>query len=472
MHAVLASAEAEALSTSLSRDALRSIARAVIDELREALLSGALDGDRDSLEREAAARLVKAAALSRRPRLRRVLNATGVVLHTNLGRSPLSDRVLADVVEACRGYATLEYDLDAGRRGHRDAALTPLLSRLLGAEDAAVVNNCAAAVLLTATALASGREVIVSRGELVEIGGGFRIPDVIASCGAKLVEVGTTNRTRVADYERAITASTGAILKVHRSNFVVSGFTEEAPPRALVALGRARAVPVIEDLGSGAMVDTTRLGAERERTAREAIADGVDAVMVSGDKLLGGPQAGVIAGRAAVIAAVRKHPLMRALRPGRLVIAALEATLRAYAEGRAERDVASVAALAQPLAVVEARAKAIAEGISSDHGATVRAARVEGRVGGGTLPATVLASWGVRVGGIDATVLERRLRAHDPPVVARVEGGEVILDARTLRDDEVGDVRRALESALAQRSVQAGTVTAAEGAEDDTDDTE
>ncbi len=243
MHAVLASPEAGALSAALSRDALKTVARAVIDELRGELLSGALDGDRESLEREAAARLVKAAAVSRRPRLRRVINATGVVLHTNLGRSPLSDRVLADVVEACRGYATLEYDLDAGRRGHRDAALVPLLSQLLGAEDAAVVNNCAAAVLLTATALAAGREVIVSRGELVEIGGGFRIPDVIASCGARLVEVGTTNRTRVADYERAVTASTGAILKVHRSNFVVSGFTEEAPASALVALGRARECP-------------------------------------------------------------------------------------------------------------------------------------------------------------------------------------------------------------------------------------
>ncbi len=473
MHAVLASPEAEALAATLSRDALRAVARAVIDELRAELLSGTLGGDREALEREAASRLVKAAEVARRPRLRRVINATGVVLHTNLGRSPLGDRVLADVVEACRGYATLEYDLEAGRRGHRDAALAPLISQLLGAEDAAVVNNCAAAVLLTATALAAGREVIVSRGELVELGGGFRIPDVIASCGARLVEVGTTNRTRAADYDRAITPSTAAILKVHRSNFAVSGFTEEAPVRALVALGRARGVPVIEDLGSGAMVDTSRLGAERERTAREAVADGVDAVMVSGDKLLGGPQAGVIAGRAAVIATVRRHPLMRALRPGRLVIAALEATLRAYAEGRAERDVASVAALAQPLAVVETRAKAIAEGVWSEHGATVAAARVEGRVGGGTLPATVLRSWGVRVGGIDATVLERRLRAHDPPVVARVESGEVILDARTLRDDEVEDVRRALARALTERAVRAGAATAAEGAgEDDTGDTE
>ncbi len=465
MHAVLASAEAVRVEASLSREALRGLARESLDAIRSELLSGALQGDRDALVQIAVERVRAAAASATRPRLRRVLNATGVVLHTNLGRSPLGERVLAETVEACRGYATLEYDLDAGRRGHRDAVLTPLLSRVLGAEDAAVVNNCAAAVLLTATALAAGREVIVSRGELVEIGGGFRIPDVIASCGAKLVEVGTTNRTRVGDYERAITPATGAILKVHRSNFVVSGFTEEASAKALSSLGRARGVPVIEDLGSGAMVDTTRLGAERERSAREAIADGVDAVMVSGDKLLGGPQAGLIAGRAEVIAKVRRHPLMRALRPGRLVIAALEATLRAYAEGRAERDVASVAMLAQPLEAVEARAKAIAEGLSAG-AARLAVKEVEGRVGGGTLPATVLRSWGVHVSGIDVTVLEQRLRAHDPPVVSRIEGGEVILDARTLRDDEVGAVRSALAKALSEgdERVEARSAATAEGA--------
>ncbi len=450
-HALLSAPEARALEASLSRDAVRDLARGVLEGIREELQSGALRGDRDALTRVAVERLVERARDAGRPALRRVINATGVVLHTNLGRAPLGDRVLAEVVEACRGYATLEYDLAAGRRGHRDAAVAPLAARALGAEDVAVVNNCAAAVLVTATALAAGREVIVSRGELVEIGGGFRIPDVIASCGARLVEVGTTNRTRVADYERAITPATGAILKVHRSNFALTGFTEEAAPRDLVALGRARAVPVIEDLGSGALVDTSAFGAGRERTAREALADGVDAVMVSGDKLLGGPQAGLVAGRAEVVARVRRHPLMRALRPGRLVLAALEATLRAYVEGRAARDVAAVALLAQPAEAVEARAKAIAEGLSNDGGARVRVARVEGRVGGGTLPTAALASWGVRVGGIDARVLERRLREHDPPVVARIEAGEVVLDARTLRDDEIDEVKRALARAITAR---------------------
>lgn len=467
MHALLASAEAETLSAELSRDALRDLARAVLEELRRDVSAGALRGDRAVLEREAATRLVKAAAVLRRPKLRRVINATGVVLHTNLGRSPLGDRVLADVVAACRGYATLEYDLDVGRRGHRDGALASLIARVTGADDATVVNNCAAAVLLSATALAAGREVIVSRGELVEIGGGFRIPEVIASCGARLVEVGTTNRTRSADYERAITPNTGAILKVHRSNFVVSGFVEEAPVRALVDLGRARGVPVLEDLGSGAMVETAALGCERERTAAEAIADGVDAVMVSGDKLLGGPQAGVIAGRAEVIARVRRHPLMRALRPGRLVVAALESTLRAYAEGRAARDVAVVATLATPVEAVEARAKAIAEGVVEGGGGALEVVRTEGRVGGGTLPATTLSSWGVRVRGIDATVLERRLRAHDPPVVARIEDGEVMLDARTLRDDEVGEVTSALVWALSRVAEGPGVAAATEGTGED-----
>ena len=453
MHALLATPEARALASSRSHEALREVARAVLDALRADVLAGALTGDRDALTQVAAGRLAGATRDAERPRLRRVLNATGVVLHTNLGRAPLGDRVLADVTEACRGYATLEYDLDAGRRGHRDAVLGPLVAKVLGAEDAAVVNNCAAAVLLTATALAAGREVIVSRGELVEIGGGFRIPDVIAACGARLVEVGTTNRTRLADYERAITPATAAILKVHPSNFAITGFTEEAPVAALVGLGRARAIPVIEDLGSGALLDTASFGAGHERTAREALADGVDAVMVSGDKLLGGPQAGIIAGRAATVAAVRRHPLMRALRPGRLVMAALEATLRAYAEGRAERDVPSVAALAQPVEAVEARARAIAAGVAAA-GVTVRVAPVEGRVGGGTLPTAALRSWGVRVGAISATLLERQLRRQDPPVVARIDGAEVVLDARTLRDEDVHEVTRALSRAIAECAAQ------------------
>lgn len=468
-HAVLGSPEAVALGASLSRDALRDLVRHVLDGLRADLAEGRLPDhlrDRDALAREAARRLPDVARRRRAPLLRRVINATGVVLHTNLGRAPLSDAVLAEVAEACRGYATLEYDLAAGRRGHRDALVAPALAALLGAEDAAVVNNCAAAVLLAVTAFAQGRDVLVSRGQLVEIGGGFRIPDVIASCGARLVEVGTTNRTRAADFERAITPQTAAILSVHRSNFAVVGFTEDAPPAALSALARARSLAMLEDLGSGALVDTAAYGLGRERTARDAIADGVDLVMVSGDKLLGGPQAGILAGRAEAVARVRKHPLMRALRPGRLVLAALEATVRAYAEGREARDVATVAALAQPEGVVEARARALAEALvarlPAGAAGEVAVARTEGRVGGGTLPLATVASWAVRVGGIDATTWERRLRAGDPPVVARIHDGALVLDARTVRDDEVVP---AAETAAAAWRV--GEAADGEAADDD-----
>gem|GEM_PF-99854 len=468
-HAVLASTEALALAASLSRDALRDLVRDVIDSLRDDLLAARITGSRDDLAREAAARLPAAAAARRRtPRLRRVINATGVVLHTNLGRAPLSDVVLAEVAEACRGYATLEYDLAAGRRGHRDALVAPLLAAVLGADDAAVVNNCAAAVLLAVTAFAQGREVLVSRGQLVEIGGGFRIPDVIASCGARLVEVGTTNRTRVADYERAITPQTAAILEVHRSNFALVGFTESADVAALAALSRARGLAMLEDLGSGAMVDTAAYGLPRERTARDAIADGVDLVMVSGDKLLGGPQAGILAGRSEAVAKVRRHPLMRALRPGRLVLAALEATMRAYAEGRATRDVAAVATLAQPEGVVEARARGLAAAVLKQlpdgSPGEVTVVRAEGQVGGGTLPTATVASWAVRVRGIDATTWERRLRAGDPPVVARIKDGALLLDARTIRDDEVLPAATAVAAAWREREMADG-----EAADDDTE---
>lgn len=441
VHAVLGAPEALALAPSLSHQALRTLVRAVLDELRTELLAGRLDADRALLLREARRRLPERARRHRLPRLRRVINATGVLLHTNLGRAPLSDAVLAEVLEACRGYAALEYDLAAGRRGHRDGVVAPTLADLLGAEDVAVVNNCAAAVLLAVTTFAQGREVLVSRGQLVEIGGGFRIPEVVASCGARLVEVGTTNRTRAMDFEQAITPHTAAILTVHRSNFALQGFTEDAPVTALAAIAHVHGLVLLEDLGSGAMVDTTAFGLPRERTIKDAIDDGVDLVMASGDKLFGGPQAGVLAGRTDIVARVRRHPLMRALRPGRLVLAALEATARAYADGRATDDVAVVAMLAQPEHVVEARARALAraivERLPAGAPGEVTVSRTEGRVGGGTLPLASVASWAVRVAGIDATMWERRLRAGDPPVVARVRDGTLVLDAKTLRDDEV-----------------------------------
>jgi L-seryl-tRNA(Ser) seleniumtransferase len=449
-HAILASEEARSLEASLSRDALRGLVREVLESLRARVLDGSVDGDREALTRLAARELLVFARRARASRLRRVINATGVVLHTNLGRAPLGREVMARVTEASLGYAALEYDVARGERGHRDAVIAALAAEVFGAEDVVVVNNCAAAVLLAATALAAGREVIVSRGELVEIGGGFRIPEVIAACGAKLVEVGTTNRTRAADYERALNPATGAILKVHRSNFGLVGFTESATIESLVALGRNHGVPVIEDLGSGAMVGTERFGVAHEPTARESLAAGVDAVMVSGDKLLGGPQAGIIAGRREVMAKVRRHPLTRALRPGRLVLAALEATLRVYAEGRAHEAIPAVAMLSLTPEKLHARAERLADAVRArGSGLVVSVVATEGRAGGGTLPQAVLRSVAVRVAGIPATGFERALRSGDVPVVARIEDGAVLFDVRTIGEDELDEAARAIVAAAA-----------------------
>jgi L-seryl-tRNA(Ser) seleniumtransferase len=441
MHAILSLPEMVTMEAALSRDAVRELARGVLDAIRLELVAGTLTGNREELTSLVLARLTHEVKRVTLPRLRRVINATGVVLHTNLGRAPLGDRVMADVTEACRGYATLEYNLEVGQRGHRDAIVGPVIAALVGAEDALIVNNCAAAVLLATTALAAQREVIVSRGELVEIGGGFRIPDVIVSCGATLVEVGTTNRTRAADYERALRPATGAILKIHRSNFAIVGFTEEADVRALSMIAKQAGIPLMEDLGSGAMVDTGAYGIAHERTARDAIADGVDLVMVSGDKLLGGPQAGIVLGGKTWIEKLRKHPLMRALRPGRLVTAALEATVRAYTEGRAERDVPAVAMLAEPLESVEKRAQQLCSLLQERTvELTVWVVPVEGRVGGGTLPTTLLRSWAVRVEANDVTMLERGLRFAPHPVVARILNGALFFDVRTIHPNEIESV--------------------------------
>ena len=428
-HAILASDEARALEASLSRDALRGLVREVLASLRARVLDGSIEGDREALTRLAAQELIVFARRARASRLRRVINATGVVLHTNLGRAPLGREVMERVTEASLGYSTLEYDLARGERGHRDAVIAPLAAEVFGAEDVVVVNNCAAAVLLVATALAAGREVI-------------------AACGAKLVEVGTTNRTRAADYERAINPATGAILKVHRSNFGLVGFTESASIESLVALGRNHGVPVIEDLGSGAMVDTERFGIAHEPTARESLAAGVDAVMVSGDKLLGGPQAGIIAGRREVLAKVRRHPLTRALRPGRLVLAALEATLKVYAEGRAHEAIPAVAMLSLTPEKLHARAERLAQAVRA-RGAEliVSVDATEGRAGGGTLPQAVLRSSAVRVAGIPATGFERALRSGDVAVVARIEDGAVLFDVRTIGEDELDEAARAIVAA-------------------------
>ncbi len=406
-------------------------ARAALERAREEIRAGADPGD---LVERARAELAGA----EQPRLRRVLNATGVILHTNLGRAPLAAAVLEQVTEVGRGYSTLEYDLSEGVRGSRQDHCAALLRRLTGAEAALVVNNNAAAVLLALAALAEGREVVVSRGELLEIGDGFRIPDVLARSGARLVEVGTTNRTRVADYERALGDETGAILRVHQSNFRLVGFTERPRLRDLARLAERRGLPLIDDLGSGALCASNSLLLGDEPTAASAVSGGADLVCFSGDKLLGGPQAGIVVGRAELVERLRRHPLQRALRADKLTLAALEATLRLYLDpARARRELPALRMLEEPAETVRGRADRLAELIGGSVEATVA------RVGGGALPLVELPSFAVAV----EEELAAPLRAGDPPVVALVRDGRCLLDCRTLADDELDEAAGAVRAA-------------------------
>jgi L-seryl-tRNA(Ser) seleniumtransferase len=400
-------------------------ARAVLAERRAELLAGAAGSG------DLAARAREWAATAARPSLRRVLNATGVIVHTNLGRAPLAAAAREAVARVAEGYSNLEWDVESGERGSRHAHVEALLCELTGAEAAIAVNNCAGAVLLAAASL--GGEIVVSRGQLIEIGGGFRIPEVVAQAGARLVEVGTTNRTRRADYERAIGGETGAILRAHPSNFRQLGFVQEVEIEELCELG----VPVIDDVGSGALIE---LG--DEPPVRRSVAAGAALVCFSGDKLLGGPQAGLIAGRAEAVERARRHPLARALRIDKLSLAALEATLRLYREP--ERALAEIPVLAMLRGEdLRARAERLA-GLVGE-----RASVVEGiaRVGGGALPLLELPG---PVVAVDAPAVElaAALRAGDPPVAARIEGGRVLLDPRTLPGEELEAAGRAVAAAL------------------------
>ena len=378
------------------------------------------------------------------PGLRPVLNATGVVLHTNLGRAPLAPDVLARVAAVARGYSNLELDLESGERGSRFAPLLEPLRALTGAEDAIVVNNCAAATLLVLTALAEGREVVVSRGELVEIGGGFRIPDVMRQSHATLVEVGTTNRTRRADYERALSAATALVTKVHRSNFALVGFTEETTVEELARLCQPRGVPLFVDAGSGLLSPLDLPGATGEPTMRSHIEAGADLVAFSGDKLLGGPQAGIVVGRAFWVSRLRAHPLARALRVDKLTVAALEATLRMVQDGRGNEIPARALALASE-PVLRARADAL-RGHLEDAGVDARVIHVEGQVGGGTLPLARPRSWACVLEG-DAEAVATRLRTGEPSVLARIEDGRLVLDVRCIEDPDVASLAAAVAAA-------------------------
>jgi L-seryl-tRNA(Ser) seleniumtransferase len=396
--------------------------RATLDRAREELRAGLDPGD-------LVARALAELAALRRPALRRVLNATGVIVHTNLGRAPLAPAALERVAAVGAGYSNLEYDLAGGARGSRQDHLSPLLRRLTGADSALVVNNNAAAVLLALAALAEGREVLVSRGELIEIGDGFRIPDVLVRSGARLVEVGTTNRTRASDYEHAIGPDTALLLRVHQSNFRVVGFTEQPRVAELAAVAGRHGVPLVDDLGSGALVET-----QGEPTPAASLEAGADLVCFSGDKLLGGPQAGIVAGRADLVERLRRHPLQRALRADKLSLAALEGTLALYLDRPEEIPVLRM--LREPVDAVRARAERLAEAVGGDVEETVA------RVGGGALPLTELPSFACAV----EEELAAALREHEPPVVAVVRDSRTLLDCRTLTDDEAAEVAEAVRS--------------------------
>ena len=398
-------------------------ARSALERAREEIRAGHDPGDLGE-------RALRELAAARAPSLRRALNATGVIVHTNLGRAPLPEAALERALEVGRSYSNLEYDLSTGARGSRQDHVADILRRLTGAEAALVVNNNAAAVLLALAALAEGREVLVSRGELIEIGDGFRIPDVLARSGARLREVGTTNRTRAADYERAIGPETAVLLRVHQSIFRVVGFTEHPTVADVATVARRAGLPLVDDLGSGALFPSNTVLLGDEPTARESLAAGADLVCFSGDKLLGGPQAGIVVGRADLVERLRRHPLQRALRADKLTLAALEGTLGLYLDPeRAAREVPVLRMLHEPAEAVRARAEWLAEAVGGEVEETV------GRVGGGALPLTELPSFACAV---DEN-LTAPLRAGDPPVVGVVRDGRLLLDCRTLTDAEADE---------------------------------
>ncbi len=426
-----------------------NVIRHTLEEIRKEIKSGLLS----QVEKTTVLERVKTSLRTKAsPSLKRVINATGVILHTNLGRAPLSEQAIQRLIEVGRYYSNLEYDLKEGTRGHRYKHVEDLLREITGAEAAFVVNNNAAAVLLALNTLAEGKEVLVSRGELVEIGGSFRIPEVMAKSGAVLKEVGTTNRTHLYDYERAISENTVMILKVHTSNYRVIGFTSEVPLEDIVQLARKYGLLVMEDLGSGLLLDLSEWGMKEEPTVQGAIKAGVDLVTFSGDKLLGGPQAGLILGKKDLIDAMRKNPLSRALRVDKLTLSSLEATLRAYLDPeKAIKEIPVLRMLTTPLGEIRKKARRIKRSIQT-HVPEVEVSLVRdtSRIGGGSFPLLELPTVcvGIKAKGIKVSVLERMLREGDPPVVARVSDEMLLLDPRTIFEEEIPLLVGALKKVL------------------------
>jgi L-seryl-tRNA(Ser) seleniumtransferase len=438
--ALLRSEPGQRASATVGRSVLKRTLTTSLEEIRSAAAAGAEPPSDDEILAHAIGRAANAAF-----GLTSVINATGVILHTNLGRAPLAASAVKAVTRAATGYADLEVDREGGTRGKRSSRAELMLAALTGAADALVVNNCAAALVLTLAALAKGRPVLVSRGELIEIGGEFRIPDIMRASGAKLVEVGTTNRTRLSDYRTAIDDRTAAILKVHPSNYRVIGFTAEVPAKDLAALAAKRSIPFVYDVGSG-LLDRERGFPADEPTVRGALEDGADLVTFSADKLLGGPQAGCITGRPDLIQRLRTHPLARALRVDKLQVSALEATLRLYATG-AHLDIPVHAMVHADADRLVKKAQVLCEAIGGDlEGAHV--VRCMSVVGGGSMPGTSLASWGVRVRPPDPSAFAARLRSGSPAVFCRIDDGDVVLDVRTVPEAQIPDLARAVQYAL------------------------
>lgn len=400
-------------------------------------------------------RFITAIKAKMRPRFRRVINASGVVIHTNLGRSILSKEAAASLLQAGSSYSNLEYDLNTGKRGSRYSLVEEILCDLSGAEAALVVNNNAAAVFLALESLALGREVIVSRGQLVEIGGSFRIPDIMAKSGARLVEVGATNRTHIFDYERAVTADTALLLRVHTSNFRLIGFTAEVSPEDLVAIAHRHGLLTMEDLGSGSLVDLSLYGLPKEPTVQEVVKAGIDVVTFSGDKLLGGPQAGIIVGRREVIAQIKKNPLNRALRVDKFTLASLEQTLRCYYDiPQALREIPTLAMLTVAPAILKKRGQRLLRRLGNSLAGRCTTALIPtlSRVGGGAIPEYNLESWAISLAPLRVSVnlIDRDFRQLPLPIIGRIENDCYLLDMRTVQDQEIVELAAALSAYFCQ----------------------
>ena len=431
--------EARALRERVGTRRATNIARVAIGEVRALVRDGAAEGTSNGLLAEAIRRMKASAERESQAGIKAVINATGVLLHTNLGRAPLSQAARAAIDEAAR-YCSLEYDVESGARGGRGTRVESLLKDLTGAEDALVVNNCAAAALLILTVLAADGETIVSRGELVEIGGDFRVPDVMASSGTRMVEVGTTNRTHLQDYQRAINANTRLIMRVHPSNYRIVGFASSPERVELVTLAHEAGLPLYEDAGSGQLADLRKYGVVDEPVVRDVVESGVDVVSFSGDKLLGSVQAGLIVGKQSVVSRLRKHPLYRALRSDKLRLAALEATLVSHQRDVADAEVPVIQMLSLTAEELVQRVRSLAEGLD------VELVAGESALGGGagptsTLPTTLIA---ITHPTKSAQEIEHELRNYSPPIIARISEGKVLLDLRTVFDDELATVRAAL----------------------------